>query len=111
MARVEENALIREHIEYYRARASDYDVTSSPPGDPLAPCDLDVADLGEGTADAAQDEMGISFFSRGLSLRARTRARRPTRGSPSCEATSQSWTGDSLSTVIVVMLHGVGPGA
>jgi SAM-dependent methyltransferase len=32
---VEEDALVREQIEYYRARAPDYDVT--PPGDPLGP--------------------------------------------------------------------------
>ncbi len=37
MARVEEDALVSEQIEYYRARAPEYDVTSSPPGDPLAP--------------------------------------------------------------------------
>jgi len=37
MRRVEEDALIREQIEYYRGRAPDYDATSSPPGDPLAP--------------------------------------------------------------------------
>jgi SAM-dependent methyltransferase len=36
MGYVEEDALIREQMEYYRARAPEYDVTSSPPGDPLA---------------------------------------------------------------------------
>jgi SAM-dependent methyltransferase len=36
MTSVEEDALIREQIEYYRLRAPEYDVTSSPPGDPLA---------------------------------------------------------------------------
>lgn len=34
---MEEEALVNEQIEYYRARASEYDVTASPPGDPLAP--------------------------------------------------------------------------
>jgi SAM-dependent methyltransferase len=37
MRGVEEDALIREQIDYYRGRAPDYDATSSPPGDPLAP--------------------------------------------------------------------------
>src|SRR5262249_27741077 len=37
MRPVEEGALIREQIEYYRGRAPDYDATSSPPHDPLAP--------------------------------------------------------------------------
>ena len=36
MARVEEDALLREQIEYYRARAPEYELTSSSPGDPLA---------------------------------------------------------------------------
>jgi 2-polyprenyl-3-methyl-5-hydroxy-6-metoxy-1,4-benzoquinol methylase len=34
---VEEDALIREQMEYYRAVAPEYDVTPSPPADPLAP--------------------------------------------------------------------------
>jgi SAM-dependent methyltransferase len=33
---MEEDALVKEQIEYYRAQASDYDVTSSLPRDPLA---------------------------------------------------------------------------
>jgi SAM-dependent methyltransferase len=37
MHRMEEDALIREQIEYYRGRAPDYDATSSPPHDPLGP--------------------------------------------------------------------------
>jgi hypothetical protein len=37
MVSVEEDALVKEQIEYYRARAPEYDVTSSPPGDSLAP--------------------------------------------------------------------------
>jgi ubiquinone/menaquinone biosynthesis C-methylase UbiE len=37
MVAVEEEPLVREQIEYYRARAPEYDATSSPPGDPLAP--------------------------------------------------------------------------
>jgi SAM-dependent methyltransferase len=49
MARVEEDALVREQIEYYRARAPEYDVTSSPPGDPLAPY-------------RSQIEMGLDAF-------------------------------------------------
>jgi SAM-dependent methyltransferase len=32
---MEEDALVKEQMEYYRARASEYDVTSSLPGDPL----------------------------------------------------------------------------
>jgi SAM-dependent methyltransferase len=36
MACVEEDELVREQMEYYRARAPEYDVRSSPPGDPLA---------------------------------------------------------------------------
>ncbi len=32
-----DDRIIQEQIEYYRRRASEYDVTSSPPGDPLAP--------------------------------------------------------------------------
>jgi SAM-dependent methyltransferase len=31
-----DEALIREQIEYYRQRAAEYDETSAPPGDPLA---------------------------------------------------------------------------
>lgn len=31
------DALIREQIEYYDARASEYDRTATPPGDVLAP--------------------------------------------------------------------------
>jgi SAM-dependent methyltransferase len=42
MARVEEDALVREQIEYYRARAPEYDVTSSPPCDPLAPYERQI---------------------------------------------------------------------
>lgn len=37
MPDVEEEALIKEQIEYYRARAPEYGVSSSPLGDPLAP--------------------------------------------------------------------------
>lgn len=33
---MEPESLIQEQIEYYRARASQYDETASPPGDPLA---------------------------------------------------------------------------
>jgi SAM-dependent methyltransferase len=42
MGRVVEDALVREQIEYYRARAPEYDVTSSPPGDPLAPYERQI---------------------------------------------------------------------
>jgi len=34
---VEDDALVREQMEYYRVRAPECDVTSSPPGDQLAP--------------------------------------------------------------------------
>lgn len=34
---MDERHLIQEQIEYYRTRAPEYDETSSPPGDPLAP--------------------------------------------------------------------------
>jgi methyltransferase family protein len=34
---VEESDLVREQIEYYRALAPEYDATSAPPGDELAP--------------------------------------------------------------------------
>ena len=34
--------IIAEQINYYRRRASEYDVTSSPPGDPLAPFGEDI---------------------------------------------------------------------
>src|SRR5687768_3626479 len=37
MARVEEDELVREQMQYYRAIVPEYDVTSSPPDDPLAP--------------------------------------------------------------------------
>src|SRR5687768_14062731 len=37
MAGVEEDALVREQMRYYRAVAPEYDVTSSPPDDPVAP--------------------------------------------------------------------------
>jgi demethylmenaquinone methyltransferase/2-methoxy-6-polyprenyl-1,4-benzoquinol methylase len=33
---MDDESLIQEQIEYYRRRAPEYDVTSSPPGDPLA---------------------------------------------------------------------------
>jgi SAM-dependent methyltransferase len=49
MVCVEEDALVREQIEYYRARAPEYDGTSSPLGDPLAPY-------------AKQIEMGLDRF-------------------------------------------------
>ena len=37
-APVSNEDLIREQIAFYRARASGYDATSTPPGDPLAAC-------------------------------------------------------------------------
>ena len=48
MAYVEEDALIREQMEYYRVRAPEYDVTSSPPGDPLAKRQLVGLRVGSG---------------------------------------------------------------
>jgi SAM-dependent methyltransferase len=36
MVCMEEGELVNEQIEYYRARAHEYDLTSSPPGDPFA---------------------------------------------------------------------------
>jgi SAM-dependent methyltransferase len=41
---VSEEDLIREQIAFYRARASGYDKTSTPPGDPLAPYGNQVLD-------------------------------------------------------------------
>jgi len=41
---VSEEDLIREQIAFYRARASRYDETSTPPGDPLAPYGNQVLD-------------------------------------------------------------------
>jgi SAM-dependent methyltransferase len=49
MTCVEEDALIREQIEYYRVRAPEYDVTSAPPIDRLA-------------AYARRIEMGLDRF-------------------------------------------------
>jgi SAM-dependent methyltransferase len=49
MPGVEEDALISEQIEYYRVRAPEYDVTSAPPIDRLAPY-------------ARQIEMGLDRF-------------------------------------------------
>ncbi len=37
IAHVDDKAIIEEQIEYYRRRAPEYDETSFPPGDPLAP--------------------------------------------------------------------------
>ena len=49
MASMDEDALIREQIEYYRVRAPEYDVTSAPPIDRLA-------------AYARRIEMGLGRF-------------------------------------------------